>query len=677
MFENQSRRRRFLPSILTVLIVFYLLLIPSFSLAAETTVTSSTTIAAEVTISTDSAATETVATEPVATEPEQPAEGVELPSINSQTVMARLAAGLQHSAMINYDGRLYLWGDNTYGQLGIAGTDYSDRPQLVEMADSVTAVSLGAYHTLVLLADGTVWSFGRNVFGQLGTGGTENSYVPVQVEGLPPVKAVSAGAWHSMALGTDGSVWAWGNNTNLQIGDVDSEIVKDAEGSILGTRSLKPAQIISSGASAIAAGGLFSMYLGNDGLVYTWGENNRGQLGDGSIQPHAKPALVLGISGVTAIAAGYQHSMAVSHIDDHDELMVWGDDSLGQLGSGDGLTADAFETLPLRVDLTGDNSAANDHLLAIRAGYSQSAATVPVFEANGTVKANRSRFLVWGSNSNGQLALGDLPSQKSPVFVSGSFNNWTGSDFLAFDDFALGGQHMLVLSSKGLLAAAGSGERGQLGSLSIIDRDHLVPVEIPDVIRPIWLDGCQASAVFDRNNHLVVRWPAAQDNQMVTKYQGWIETPDGTTRTFDAGSELSWTFTDIDELSAYKITVMACDSGSVFADPETLSRLICYVLPVNAEPGAAITDYFSTIDQSTLKVEYLANNWQPDSRNMVRPLEVPWNTSSIYKSELIEQPGNWHGFIAAAALAMLLILLTAFDIWRRKHSLFKFKKFYQ
>lgn len=672
MLKNHYRRRRFLLSILPIMIVCILLLIPSFSLAAETTVTSSSAAGTENTIS-----TETEISEPVATETELPSDDVVLP-VNNQTVMAHLAAGLQHSAMINYDGRLYLWGDNTYGQLGIPGTDYSDRPQLIEMADSAIAVSLGAYHTLVLLADGTVWSFGRNVFGQLGTGGTENSYTPVQVEGLPPIKAVSAGAWHSMALGVDGSVWAWGCNTNLQVGDVNSEIIKDAEGSILGTRSTTPVQIISSGASAIAAGGLFSMYLGDDGLVYTWGENNRGQLGDGSIQPHAKPALVLGISGVTAITAGYQHSMAVSHFDDHDELMVWGDDSLGQLGSGAGLTADAFDTLPIRIDLTGDSSAANDHLLAIKAGFSQSAATVPVFDANGVIKADRCRLLVWGSNSNGQLALGQQPSQKSPVFVSGTFNSWTGSDFLSFDDFALGGQHMLILSSKGLLGAVGSGERGQLGNLSIIDRDHLVPVEIPDVIRPIWLDGCQASAVFNSDGHLVIRWPAAQDNQMVTKYQGWIESPDGTTRTFDADSGLSWTFTDINNQIAYKITIMACDSGSVYADPTTLSRLICYVLPVNADTGAMITDYFNEIEQSTLKVSYLANNWQPDSRNMVRPLEVPWNTTSLYKSELIEQPGNWQGFIAAAILALLLMLSTAFDVWRRgQQSHRKIKKYYQ
>lgn len=672
MFENQFRRRRFLPQVLPIMVVCFLMLIPSFSLAAETTVTASSDSGTEVTVS-----TETETTETITPETETPFDGVYIPSADSQTVMARLAAGLHHSAMINYDGRLYLWGDNAYGQLGVPGTDYSDRPQLVEMTDGAAAVSLGGYHTLVLLADGSVWSFGRNVFGQLGSGGTEHSFTPIRVEGLPPIKAISAGAWHSLALGTDGSVWAWGNNTNLQIGDVDSEIVKDDEGSILGTRCLKPVQIISSGAAAIAAGGLFSMYLGDDGLVYTWGENNRGQLGDGSIQPHAKPALVLGISGVTSISAGYQHSMAVSHFEDHDELMVWGDDSLGQLGTGTGLTADAFDTLPIRIDLTGDNSAVNDHLLAIRAGYSNSAATVPVFDANGTIKENRSRLLVWGSNSNGQLALGDLPSQKSPAVVSGTFNNWTGSDFLAFDDFALGGQHMLVLSSKGLLGAVGSGERGQLGNLSIIDRDQLISVEFPDVIRPIWIDGYEASAVFDRSGHLVVRWPAAQDNLMVTKYQGWIESPDGTTETFDADSELSWTFTNVSDQSAYKITILACDSGSVYADTETLSRLICYVLPVNAVAEATIADYFSTTDQSTQKVKYLANNWQPDSRNMVRPLEVPWNTASIYNSELIEQPGNWQGFIAATVLALLLILLTAFDIWRRKHKLNKIKKYYQ
>jgi len=121
------------------------------------------------------------------------------------TVAASVSAGLLHSALINYDGQLYVWGDNTYGQLGFSGDDYSDSPQWLELSDTAAQVSLGAYHSLVLLTDGTVWSFGRNAFGQLGDGSTINADKPVFVEGLPKIIAVAAGSWHSLALGEDGA----------------------------------------------------------------------------------------------------------------------------------------------------------------------------------------------------------------------------------------------------------------------------------------------------------------------------------------------------------------------------------------------------------------------------------------------------------------------------------------
>ena len=248
-------------------------------------------------------------------------------SLDLLPVSASLSAGLLHSAMINYDRRLYIWGDNTYGQLGLGVDDYYDSPQWLEMRDDVAAVSLGGYHSLVLLADGSVWSFGRNAYGQLGIGSTDIQNVPVQVEGLPSILAISAGFMHSMALGADGSVWVWGNNTEKQVGDVADEIISGNNGNVLGRRRLTPAIVVFSGAVSIAAGGQHSMYLNKQGQVFAWGDNRKGQLGDGTSQSHASPLIVPGLENVTEIAAGFQHSLAVVRSSENDILMAWGDDS--------------------------------------------------------------------------------------------------------------------------------------------------------------------------------------------------------------------------------------------------------------------------------------------------------------------------------------------------------------
>ncbi|NLW12373.1 MAG: hypothetical protein GX028_10220, partial [Clostridiaceae bacterium] len=129
----------------------------------------------------------------------------------------RLAAGFSHSAMVDYDGSLYLWGDNTYGQSSAGSDSYIDQPQLIELNAKVAEVSLGAWHTLVLTENGEVYSSGRNTFGQLGNGSWENSDQLVKIEGLSNIAAISAGSYHSLALGQDGSLWVWGSNTNNQL----------------------------------------------------------------------------------------------------------------------------------------------------------------------------------------------------------------------------------------------------------------------------------------------------------------------------------------------------------------------------------------------------------------------------------------------------------------------------
>lgn len=581
-------------------------------------------------------------------------------------VAARLSAGLMHSAIINYDSQLYVWGDNTYGQLGLAGIDYSDNPQLLTLPGKVVEVSLGSWHTLVLLADGSVWSFGRNAFGQLGNGNTANAAVPARIEGLPRIAAIAAGAMHSLALGQDGSVWAWGNNTDRQVGDVNSETIKDTEGKVLGSRCLMPVKIVKDSAAAIAAGGMHSMYLGLDGHVYTWGGNARGQLGDGTTQPHAQPLQVPGLDNISSIAAGYQHCLAVSRTADFDSLMAWGDDALGQLGCGSNPESDSYRSSPVRVDTTADQIVDNDRIIMIQAGYSQS---VAVTAAPGEDRAagERQRLLVWGSNGSGQLALGQPGSQNRPVAVSGTFNNWTGSSFLPFDAIASGGYHLLVLSSKGLLAAAGRGDRGQLGNWSILDRSQLTPVHIPDVIRPAWLTGSELAVAFNDTGEMVVRWPAAQDNQMVAGYRIRLRRPDGQIQSADAGSRQSWTFKDVSDRLAYEIIVMAYDAGSVQAGEETLGYLAGYALPAaGIANGAKPADYFADNLSSVWQVDFPRHHWQPDLRNRLLPLEVPWDISSIYGQDGLPEPANWQIFKYAAWVTAGLLALMLFDLLRRK-----------
>lgn len=128
-------------------------------------------------------------------------------------------------------------------------------------------MSGGAVHSLAVKEDGTVWSWGGTGAGRLGR--TGNSSVPGQVAGLVGMTAVSAGAAHSLAVrGSDGTVWAWGSNVTGQLGD--------------GTETDRSVPVQVSGltnVTAVAAGENHSVALRADGTVWAWGLNDKGQLG--------------------------------------------------------------------------------------------------------------------------------------------------------------------------------------------------------------------------------------------------------------------------------------------------------------------------------------------------------------------------------------------------------------
>jgi alpha-tubulin suppressor-like RCC1 family protein len=119
---------------------------------------------------------------------------------------------------------------------------------------------------------------------------------------LSGVTAIAAGSYFSLALKTDGTVRAWGLNNVGQLGDGTTTFVR-----------LTPVQVQNlSGVTAIAAGFAHSLALRTNGFVQAWGFNDFGQLGDGSTIERDKPVTVGNLSGVTAIAAGSNFNLAVS-----------------------------------------------------------------------------------------------------------------------------------------------------------------------------------------------------------------------------------------------------------------------------------------------------------------------------------------------------------------------------
>jgi len=335
------------------------------------------------------------------------------------------------------------WGYNGEGQLGdgtiTSRSGYGD----IRVGDDVVQVAAGSGHGLALRSDGTVWAWGFNGAGELGDGTTTSRSTPVRVTGLSGVTQVAACGYFSVALRSDGTVWAWGDNRGGQLGRGTTS-----------NHEVTPARVRGlARVTKISAGGSFVLALRSDGTVRAWGDNRRGQLGNGTTASSPVPVKVAGLSGVTGIAAGYDASMATrtSGISAITSVWTWGGNDVGQLGDGTLTSRSNPERVSgLPVSIAGISAGGG---LVGRLGAGGTLAGggfAAVLGTDGTVWA-------WGDDSAGQL--GNAPSSTPvtrPVNTIGAGSRITQ---LSAGDF-----HMLALKSNGTALAWGANGSGQLGN---------------------------------------------------------------------------------------------------------------------------------------------------------------------------------------------------------------------
>jgi alpha-tubulin suppressor-like RCC1 family protein len=193
---------------------------------------------------------------------------------------ARVATGLRHSCALTTTGEAWCWGSNLQAQLGDSTTTERLIPTLVRMPAGTRAVALSAgFASTCIVSDaGAAWCWGLNSSGQVGDGTTGASRnVPTRVA-LPAgsvVRDLSVGASHVCASTTSGTAYCWGANDSGQIGD----------GVIVSVRPTPIAVALPAGLNAarVAAGSAHSCATTTIGIIYCWGANAEGQLGNGGI----------------------------------------------------------------------------------------------------------------------------------------------------------------------------------------------------------------------------------------------------------------------------------------------------------------------------------------------------------------------------------------------------------
>jgi alpha-tubulin suppressor-like RCC1 family protein len=254
-----------------------------------------------------------VATPPMPDVPDLPTEIIE-------TMITRnvVSAGLSHSLAITADGTLWAWGANSAGQLGDGTTIPRHAP--VRIMENVASVSAGPTYTLAITNDGVLWAWGANETGQLGDGSRETRLLPTKImSGVIYVSATTSDIGyflsnHTMAITHDNVLWGWGRNSSGQLGD--------------GTRTTRNYPVrIKENVVSVSAGCSHTAAITSDGVLWTWGSNSHGQLGDGEVETlRVTPHRIM--ENVSSVSAGSFNTMATQGAS---ILWGWGHNHRGQL----------------------------------------------------------------------------------------------------------------------------------------------------------------------------------------------------------------------------------------------------------------------------------------------------------------------------------------------------------
>lgn len=292
----------------------------------------------------------------------------------------QVVAGGAHTCALTSDGTAYCWGSNAAGQLADGSTTSRTQPAPITATDlKFTALDAGANHTCGAQSNGWAWCWGANQRGQLGDGSTTNRPVPSAVFGSaggPPFQLVVAGGFnigHTCGLTTTGAAYCWGDNERGQLGTGTSDVAAHpspapVSGGLTfamlsaglgrhtcgftstgaaycwgentfgalgnGSATDSPVPMAVSGGlafSQLKAGGFIGHTCGltTSGIAYCWGENERGQVGDGSTVDRVTPSAVTGGLAFVSIDAGFRHTCGRSS---SGIVYCWGSNAAGQLG---------------------------------------------------------------------------------------------------------------------------------------------------------------------------------------------------------------------------------------------------------------------------------------------------------------------------------------------------------
>ena len=345
--------------------------------------------------------------------------------------VTRVYACTTHAMALSDTGEVYQWGDNTHGQLG-----RGEHGEGSAAANDEDSLLLGGprERAYALAAERRESTGPHDAEGNTGPvdAGAPPAWLPVRVAALEGKRVVEGGvgAAHSAALTSDGALYTWGSNAEGQLGLLDcAEYYSTGDGTCQTHAATRPrsahtpqlvdafrvfdangrtrGQALARGyvtralrVRSIGVGWHYTLAIGTDGQVYSWGYGETGQLGHARRQHHQSPdshtvgvptpIAVLEDERIHSVHGGRFHSGALA---EDGRVFMWGSNVFGQLGVGD--TAARFEP-------TVVGSLVGEH------GVHVNLTTISLGTYHTVALADKGHVLAWGSNAMGQTGTSAL-----------------------------------------------------------------------------------------------------------------------------------------------------------------------------------------------------------------------------------------------------------------------------
>ena len=411
-----------------------------------------------------------------------------LDTTNRTTITEEGIKELGENYLIDNAGKLYTWGENYYGQLGNGTTESSSIPVCISDLDNdlkgkrVDSIYIYGTTRLAIDEDGKLYTWGANYYGRLGDGTTEignDKYrsTPICISELDndlkgkSIEDLKTGHDAIIAIDNEGKLYTWGANYYGRLGDgttgslssslddVDDEYrdiplcISDLENDLKGKKIVE----INSGSTLIARD--------EEGKVYTWGDNNNGELGDGmtGVGYRNFRAIPMCISDLENDLKGKKiveiHSdNAIIARDVEGKIYTWGENYEGQLGNG----TTKSSNIPICIsDL--ENDLKGKKIVEINSDR-----TIIARDEEG-------KIYTWGENDDGQLGNGTMESSSIPVCISDLENDLKGKKIVEINR----DNTIIARDEEGKIYTWGENRYGQLGNGTM--ENSSIPVCINDL----------------------------------------------------------------------------------------------------------------------------------------------------------------------------------------------------